>query len=273
VHNRVPNRSQSILGMLKRALKSAIQTGFRTVGLEIRRYRPASQVRPWPLDLTPEDREILQRVTPYTMTSAECQMALIQSVRHIVSNRVEGCLVECGVWRGGSSMVAALALTQMGDMQRDLYLFDTFEGMTAASEHDTDLQGHSATSRLERDPQRTSGVWAVAGIDEVRKNIASTSYPAERVHYIQGPVEVTIPANTPAQPIALLRLDTDWYQSTKHELLHLYSRMAPGGILIVDDYGHWQGARKAVDEFFASQPRPVFLHRIDYTARLVLKEW
>src|SRR5882757_42469 len=259
--------------MLKRALKSAIQKGFRTVGLEIRRYRPAAANRPWPQDLTPEDREILQRVTAYTMTSAERQMALIQSVRHIVTNRIEGCFVECGVWRGGSTMVAALALTQMGDTKRDLYLFDTFQGMTPASEHDTDIHGHSATARLEGDPQRTSGFWAIAGIDEVRKNIASTSYPAEQVHYIQGPVELTIPANTPAQPIALLRLDTDWYQSTQHELFHLYARIARGGILIVDDYGHWQGARKAVDEFFASQPRPVFLHRIDYTARLVLKEW
>lgn len=259
--------------MLKRALKSALKKGFRTVGLEIRRYRSQAAKRPWPQDLTPEDREILQRVAPYTMTSAECQMALIQSVRHIVTNRIEGCFVECGVWRGGSSMAAALALTQMRDTKRDLYLFDTFHGMTPASEHDTDIDGHSATARLEQDSQRTSAVWAVAGIDEVKKNIASTSYPSEQVHYIQGPVELTIPANTPAQPIALLRLDTDWYQSTKHELFHLYSRIVRGGILIVDDYGHWQGSRKAVDEFFASQPQPVFLHRIDYTARLVLKEW
>jgi hypothetical protein len=170
-------------------------------------------------------------------------------------------------------MVAALALKLMGDTKRNLYLFDTFEGMTPPSAHDVDIDGTSASTCLERDPQRTSVFWAVAGIDEVRKNVASTSYPSEQVHYVQGPVEVTIPANAPAEPIALLRLDTDFYESTSHELVHLFPRVAPGGILIVDDYGHWQGARKAVDEYFATRQRPVFLHRIDYTARLVLKEW
>ena len=200
-------------------------------------------------------------------------MALTQSVRHIVTNRIDGCFVECGVWRGGSSMAAALALDQMGDTKRNLYLFDTFQGMNPPSEHDIDMHGTSAAARLESDPRRTSAYWAVAGIEEVGKNMASTCYPSGQIHYIQGPVEVTIPANTPAEAIALLRLDTDWYQSTKHELVHLFPLIVPGGILIVDDYGHWQGARKAVDEFFAAQTRPVFLHRIDYTGRLVLKEW
>ena len=259
--------------VVKRGLKATIQRGLRAVGLELRRYRPVTWNRPWPHDLTAEDREILQRVAPYTMTSAECQMALIQSVRHVVANRIEGCFVECGVWRGGNAMIAALALTQMGDTKRDLYLFDTFQGMTPPSEHDIDIHGDSAAVRLERDPQRESAFWAIAGIDEVRKNVSSTPYPSNRVHYVEGPVELTIPANIPAEPIAVLRLDTDWYQSTKHELSHLYARIAPGGILIVDDYGHWQGAKKAVDEFFASHQRPVFLHRIDYTARLILKEW
>jgi len=200
-------------------------------------------------------------------------MALIQCVRHVVKSRIDGCFVECGVWRGGSSMVTALTLRQIGDTKRDLYLFDTFQGMTPPTEEDRDIARTSAKERLERDPKRASVFWAVAGIDEVRRNMTSTTYPSERIHYVQGPVEVTIPANAPAEPIALLRLDTDWYQSTKHELIHLFPRVAPGGILIIDDYGHWQGARKAVDEFFATRQRPVFLHRIDYTGRLVLKEY
>jgi O-methyltransferase len=96
----------------------------------------------------------------------------------------------------------------------------------------------------------------------------STGYPSDRVHYVKGLVEATVPQQAPDE-IAILRLDTDWYESTKHELEHLWPRVRPGGVLIVDDYGHFEGARRAVDEFFGPG---VFLHRIDYTGRLVLKQ-
>ena len=92
----------------------------------------------------------------------------------------------------------------------------------------------------------------------------------KRVHLIKGMVEQTIPHDAPDQ-IALLRLDTDWYESTAHELKHLYPRLANRGIMIIDDYGHWQGARMAVDEFIQAQDFKPFLHRIDYTGRLIVK--
>ena len=91
-------------------------------------------------------------------------------------------------------------------------------------------------------------MWAVAGLDDVRAGMAETGYPAERVHFHPGPVEDTIPAAAP-DAIAILRLDTDWYGSTRHELEHLYDRVPSGGVLILDDYGFWQGARDAVEEF------------------------
>jgi len=104
----------------------------------------------------------------------------------------------------------------------------------------------------------------------VQANLGRTGYPAERIHYVKGKVEETIPATLPSR-IALLRLDTDWYESTRHELQHLYPLLSTHGVLIIDDYGHWQGARQAVDEYFAASAEPVFLHRVDYTARLVVK--
>jgi hypothetical protein len=100
--------------------------------------------------------------------------------------------------------------------------------------------------------------------------VLATGYPAERVHLVRGPVEETLPAAAPER-LALLRLDTDWYASTRHELEHLYPRLVDGGVLIVDDYGHWQGARQAVDEYFAGTAPPPLLHRIDYTARIGVK--
>src|SRR5437773_5710167 len=100
--------------------------------------------------------------------------------------------------------------------------------------------------------------------------MAATGYPTAKLHFVQGMVEETIPATVPAR-IAILRLDTDWYQSTRHELEHLYPLVSHIGVLIVDDYGYWKGARKAVDEYFARAQTPMLLHRIDSAGRIGVK--
>lgn len=107
-------------------------------------------------------------------------------------------------------------------------------------------------------------------IDEVRRNIQSTEYPADRIRFIKGKVEDTILAAAPAR-IAVLRLDTDWYESTKHELEYLFPRLSVGGVLIIDDYGAWEGAGKAVDEYFTAKRLPMLLARSDYTGRIGAK--
>lgn len=221
------------------------------------------------IDLCDADRAIVSRVAPFTMTGVERRASLIGAVDHVVRHRIVGDIVECGVWRGGSMMVTALALMARGDTSRDLWLFDTFEGMTEPTEHDRDPSGAAAAERLKISP-KDSALWAVASLEDVQANLHDTGYPVERIHFVRGKVEDTIPANGP-QRIALLRLDTDWYESTLHELQHFYPRLARHGVMIIDDYGHWQGARRAVDEYFATSAEPVFLHRVDYTARLVVK--
>lgn len=248
---------------MKRLLKAALaRAGWE---LARTRERDAQALA----DLPPADRQIIQRVSPFTMTSLERRASLLGAVDHIVRHRIAGDIVECGVWRGGSMMAIALALMARGDTSRHLYLYDTFEGMSEPTEHDKALSGELAQTQLAR-TDREHPLWAVAGLDDVKANLASTGYPAERIHYVQGKVEDTIPATLPKQ-IALLRLDTDWYESTRHELQHLYPLLAKHGPLIIDDYGHWQGARQAVDEYFANAAEPVFLHRVDYTARLHIK--
>ncbi len=221
-----------------------------------------------PLPDTPEEfNQLYGRVRAFTMTSVERLYALHEAVRYVVSAEVPGDIVECGVWRGGSSMMAALTLLQL-EARRRIWLYDTFEGMPPPGKDDVRFSGESAESLLES-ADRAPGAWnewAWATLDDVRDNMASTGY--EEFEYVAGPVEDTIPANAPAQ-IALLRLDTDWYESTRHELEHLYPRLAEGGVLIIDDYGHWQGARRAVDEYFAR--RPILLNRIDYTGRIAVK--
>jgi O-methyltransferase len=222
-----------------------------------------------PADMAADFLRLYERSAPFTMTSVERMYALYEACRYIARAAVDGDVVECGVWRGGSSMMAALSLTAAED-QRRMWLYDTFEGMPPPSERDVDHTGATAAATL-RDADRVAGAsneWAWATIDDVQSNMATTGYPHERINYVPGKVEATIPAKAPER-IALLRLDTDWYESTKHELEHLYPRLETGGVLIIDDYGHWEGARAAVDEYFAD--RAVFLGRIDYTGRVLVK--
>ncbi len=220
-------------------------------------------------DLPVEDRETLRRAQPFTLTGPERLASLVNAVHHVVRHRVPGDIAECGVWRGGSMMAVALTLLRLGDTSRRLYLYDTFEGMPPPTAKDVDVDGHTAAALLQRDAVRT-GVWAYADLADVKRNLLSTGYPADQIIFVPGKVEETIPA-TKAPELALLRLDTDWYESTRHEFHHLYPTLRSQGILIVDDYGHWRGAREATDEFLGTLPHPLFLHRVDYTARLAVK--
>jgi hypothetical protein len=215
--------------------------------------------------------ETLRAVRPYTMTSAERVLALVESVRYVTRRRIPGAIVECGVWRGGSMMAAARTLVSQGDTERELYLFDTFEGMPPPSDDDVDCRGRSARSELAKSsPKDPSSIWCYATLPEVERALGSVGYPEGRVHFVEGKVEETVPSKAPNE-IALLRLDTDWYESTKHELEHLYPRISRGGVLIIDDYGHWAGARRATDEFIAAHPEFGLLVRIDDTGRLAIK--
>ncbi len=224
------------------------------------------------MEVDVQAKSIMAAVRPYTMTSVERLYGLIQAVRYLNHAKVEGAFVECGVWRGGSSMAMALVLQQLNDSTRDLFLYDTFEGMTAPTAEDIDPSGLNGaellkSQKVENDP---NSVWCYSSFEDVKKNINITNYPAEKIHLVKGPVEVTLPASAPNQ-IALLRLDTDWYESTRHELETLFPKLSQNGILIIDDYGHWKGARKAVDEYFADNKIPILLNRLDYTGRIAIK--
>jgi hypothetical protein len=249
-------------------MKQMIKSALARAGLEL--TRTADRRSAAIADLGAADRELVARVEPFTMTSLDRRASLIGAVDHIVRHRIAGDIVECGVWRGGSMMLAALALRARGDTSRNLWLYDTFEGMSEPGAEDRSASGETAAAQLARTP-RGEGVWCEAGLEDVQANLWSIGYPRERIHFVQGKVEATIPARLPAR-IALLRLDTDWYESTRHELKHLYPLLSRHGVLVIDDYGHWQGARQAVDEYFAAQAEPVYLHRVDYTARLIIKQ-
>jgi hypothetical protein len=205
------------------------------------------------------------------MTSPERIRALCSAVRYIEQAGIEGAVVECGVWRGGSMMAAARTLLDVGSANRDLYLFDTFEGMTEPGPHDIAMTGETAKCLLEQSARTEDNmVWCYAPMEGVVKALTLTGYPHALVHPIPGRVEETLAVAAPER-IALLRLDTDWYESTRQELHVLFPRLARGGVLIIDDYGHWQGARRAVDEYVNAHQLKLLLHPIDYTGRIAVK--
>jgi hypothetical protein len=252
------------------SIKTALRGLIRRAGLDVVRYVPPDR-QALPGDFDERVVSVVRRVRPFTMTSPERLFALIEAVKYVWKAGIPGDIVECGVWRGGSMMAAALTLLECGDESRDLYLFDTYEGMTAPTERDVSIEGKTARELLDSENRSESGsTWCVAPIDRVRAAMHGTGYSAARMHFIAGRVEDTIPQRAPAK-ISILRLDTDWYESTRHELRYLYPLVSQGGVLIIDDYGHWRGAREAVDEYIAESGAKLLLNRVDYTGRIAVK--
>jgi len=208
--------------------------------------------------------EFIQRVSPYSMTSVERITALYHSLEYIRENNIPGDIVECGVWKGGNIKGIMDYLHFHNIHDKDVWLFDTFEGMTAPDENDVDLYSNKAKDVLE-------AVMCYASLDSVKSVLQQSVFPQSQVHYVVGDILETLKEekNIP-KTISLLRLDTDWYQSTKIELEVLYPNLQSNGVMIVDDYGHWQGSKKAVDEYFANTD--VVFEQIDYTGIKMIKK-
>ena len=216
-------------------------------------------------DLPGHFLELWNRCRPYTLISPERGWALAEAVAYISARGIPGDIVECGVWKGGACLLAAETLRdreKSGD--RRIWLYDTFEGMPEPGRED--FIAASGQSLSERDP---AGWWA-AGVDEVKETLSLSGMDEDRFVLVPGRVEDTLKTTVPEE-ISVLRLDTDWYESTKMELEILFPRLSEGGILIIDDYGHFTGARKAVDEYLAGLGGTFLLHRSDYTGRVLIK--
>jgi len=221
-------------------------------------------------DMETDFNELLAKSRPYSMVSVERMYALYKAVEYAVKNHIPGDFVECGVWRGGSSMMMALALQKFGSTDRTLYLYDTYEGMSQPTEFDVGRENNSARKEWEARQANPQEGWFAASVDTVKANLYSTGYPKDKLVFVKGKVEETIPGTVP-EKIAILRLDTDWYESTLHELNHLFPRVSRQGVLILDDYGYWQGARKAVDQYIREHNISILLNRIDTDGRIGMK--
>ncbi|OGG89274.1 macrocin O-methyltransferase [Candidatus Kaiserbacteria bacterium RIFOXYD1_FULL_42_15] len=222
------------------------------------------------IDNDPEFMDLYTKINSFTMTSKVQCYSLYMSVKYVIKADITGDFVECGVWRGGNCMLIAETLKLLNIEDKKIYLYDTFEGMSEPTDIDFSVEDSSDKARTEwvKKQKKDHNEWCYTSMKDVQANMFSTGYPEENFIFIKGKVEETIP-NVIPKSISILRLDTDWYESTKHELKHLYPLLSKSGVLMIDDYGTWSGAKKAVDEFF--ETNPVLLNRIDKGNRLVIK--
>lgn len=222
-------------------------------------------------DLDGEFTEIYEKTKHFTMTSIARMYSMYKATEYVINNNIPGDIVECGVWKGGSMMVSALTLLKMNDSKRILYLYDTYEGMNKPTEKDIrNYDNKPALNIWKKSQEKSFNRWDYAPLDEVIKNLYSIKYPNENIKFIKGKVEDTIP-NVIPEKIALLRLDTDFYESTYHELVHLYPRLSKNGVLIIDDYGYWKGQKEATDQYFKENKISILLNRIDEQGRIGIK--
>ena len=253
--------------MIKNIIKKIVQSS----GYDIRKKNSFKIHPEFPSDFSENDIKIIKKIKPFTLTSNERIYSLIQATKYVADNNLPGDIVECGVWKGGSMMAVAYTLLKEKKQDRDLYLFDTYEGMSKPTDLDISFEGKIADNQFEENKKsEDSSDWCFASLNEVKQNVLKTGYSSEKLHFIKGKVENTLPENAPKQ-IALLRLDTDWYESTKHELIHLFPKLVSGGVLILDDYGYWAGAKKAVDEYVSQNKIKILLNKIDQTGRIAIK--
>ena len=223
-------------------------------------------------EISDDELKIIKQISNFSMSTPANHWAIIQSIKHISQNHIEGDIVESGVWKGGNLILFKIFLDKY-NLKKKIFAFDTYEGMPHPGEKDFDLKNINA-KKIYDDYNKKNIKWCYSTLEDVKSNINffNRNY-LKSFNFIKGKVENTLdlPENLP-EKISLLRLDTDFFESTKKELEVLYPRLVPGGILIIDDYGHWKGSKKAVDEYFKLDNNFLWFHRIDYASRLLIKK-
>jgi len=248
--------------------KNIIQKVLNNFGYSIQK-----EEKEIPCDMDESFREIFYKSRDFTMTSVERAYSLYKAIEYISKFKIPGDIVECGVWKGGSVIISARTLLKENNIDKNIYLYDTFDGMSEPTEADKMTANDFSAEVMWKDlKEKKDDIWmCYVPVEEVKKNVFSSGYPKEKFIFVKGKVEDTIPKTMP-EKISLLRLDTDWFESTQHELTNLFPKLAVGGILIIDDYGHWKGARKAVDDYFRENKIKILLNRIDCTGVIGIKE-
>jgi len=244
-------------------IKNLIRYILRIFDIELSKIKEET----FPVELSPSEIQILKTVQPFTMTSLARLSTLAIATKYINTNNISGDLVECGVWAGGS-IAAAINIDRLFNHDREYWLYDTFDGMTKPSINDSKEAHSGYEMNLSENGKST---WCSVSESQVKENLKGLNIDLQNCHFVPGDVATTLKQTKPTS-IALLRLDTDWYESTKVELQELWPLLSVGGILILDDYGYWQGARSAVEEYFNDMNIQPLLIPIDRSGRICVKQ-
>lgn len=258
--------------MLK--IKNLIKKTINKLGYNISKTNAKQYNNLLPQDLDEDFVSIFQS-NPNIGHFTEKLYTTYKATEYIVKNNIRGDLVECGVLEGRQIVIMALTLVKLGETSRKIYLYDTFEGMTEPGIYDfkkarniSSKDNHNKWLKLKRD---NFNLYCYSPIDQVKKNVYSSGYPEENFIFVKGDIKKTAPNNF-HEKIAFLRLDTDWYELTKHELECFYELLVKKGVLVIDDYGSWYGSRKAVDDYFSEKDLNPLLIRTQRSERLILKQ-
>ena len=240
-----------------RSIGSLVNSVAHDLGLHISRYdRNSGQ---FPKFVEAEFVQLYERHRANTMVHWSGLYTAYKAARYVAQNGVPGEIVECGVWKGGCSILIAETLRKYGVEDKKVYMYDTYAGPSEPTSADILMSSNAPAKQKYESQKRNDHVdWMYSPVEEVRRNVNAANYPGENFELVEGDVQETIPSVAPAD-IALLRLDTDWYESTYHELEHLYPRLVVGGVIIADDYNWWEGATKAVDAYFEQQDVGIWL--------------
>jgi O-methyltransferase len=273
-------------------MKNIIKRLIRKFGYEINKIENIGSI-PFHNDLNKniryefenEANEAIKIVRKQTMLPYMDLVTLYEQARYCEKAAIEGDFVECGVWKGGAVGLMALVNLKYSAQKRNLHLFDAFEEICAPNK---DIDGDRAINEVKEllsdkalingELQPLKGIYDKIGgpsdINECRSLIEKKiGYPTDYIQYHKGWFQNTVAIQSKEiKKIALLRLDGDWYESTKICLENLYDNVVSNGIIIFDDYGLYAGCKKAVDEFFESRNEAYFLHYSTWSCRYIQKK-
>ena len=251
-------------------IKKFIQYLFNLLGYKLSRIDTSFV---FPIEISKENRKIIKDCNEFTMTGSHRMYALVKCLENVVENNIDGDFVECGVWRGGNLILSQKIFDKLS-LNKKVYGYDTFSGMTEPSSYDRDLRLNYAETMMKKTNKidNKKNIWAFVSKEKVFLNI-SKFFTKHNIKLIEGDVRQTllVNENLPSK-ISILRLDTDWYDSTKIELEILFPLLQKNGFLIIDDYGHFMGAKRAVDEYFKKKNIKPYLHIVDYSCRIFIKQ-
>ena len=222
-------------------------------------------------EIEEDDLNFIKEIDKFSMCKPPEHWAIVQSINHIKNNNIDGDLVECGVWEGGNIILFGYLLRKL-NLDKKIYAYDTYSGMVEPSIHDATFK--DSNLKNSKNIYKSKDGWAKCDLKKVKTNISKFIDNHDKDYiFIEGDVRETLDdQNNLPDKISLLRLDTDFYESTSKELEVLFPRLQKNGVLIIDDYGHWKGQKKAVDEYFNLKEDFYWLHRIDYKSRLLIKK-